>query len=81
MTPHPPREEFRQIDRHVGKRLKQLRTMRGQTLMQIGDVLDREYQQIQKYESGANRISAAVLYKLSKHFQIPLSSFFEGLTA
>lgn len=80
MTTHPPREEFRAIDRHVGRRLRELRTMRGQTLMQIGDVLDREYQQVQKYENGRNRVSAAVLYKLSKHFQIPIAAFFEGIT-
>lgn len=76
-----PREEFRQIDRHVGKRLKQLRMQRGQTQIDVAGVLDRTFQQVQKYENGRNRISASVLYTLAKHFEIPVESFFDGLSA
>lgn len=68
------------IDRHLGKRLRQRRRMLGQTQQQIAEAVGVRFQQIQKYECGANRISAARLWLLAKALEAPVSSFFEGLT-
>jgi transcriptional regulator with XRE-family HTH domain len=68
-----------EIDRHLGKRLRQRRRLLGQTQQQIAEVVGVRFQQIQKYECGANRISAARLWLLAKALEAPVSSFFEGL--
>jgi transcriptional regulator with XRE-family HTH domain len=67
------------IDRHIGKRLRQRRRMLGQTQQQIAEVVGVRFQQIQKYECGANRISAARLWLMAKALDAPVSSFFDGL--
>jgi transcriptional regulator with XRE-family HTH domain len=69
-----------EVDRHLGKRLRQRRRMLGQTQQQIAEAVGVRFQQIQKYECGANRISAARLWLLAKALEAPVSSFFEGLT-
>jgi len=68
------------IDRHLGKRLRQRRRMLGHTQQQIAEAVGVRFQQIQKYECGANRISAARLWLLAKALEAPVASFFEGLT-
>jgi transcriptional regulator with XRE-family HTH domain len=67
------------IDRHLGKRLRQRRRLLGQTQQQIAEAVGVRFQQIQKYECGANRISAARLWLLAKALEAPVGSFFEGL--
>ena len=67
------------IDRHLGKRLRQRRRMLGQTQQQIAEAVGVRFQQIQKYECGANRISAARLWLLAKALEAPVGSFFDGL--
>jgi transcriptional regulator with XRE-family HTH domain len=69
-----------EIDRHLGKRLRQRRRMLGQTQQQIAEAVGVRFQQIQKYECGANRISAARLWLLAKALEAPVASFFDGLT-
>jgi transcriptional regulator with XRE-family HTH domain len=68
-----------EIDRHLGKRLRQRRRLLGQTQQQIAEAVGVRFQQIQKYECGANRISAARLWLLAKALEAPVGSFFEGL--
>ena len=68
-----------EIDRHLGKRLRQRRRMLGQTQQQIAEAVGVRFQQIQKYECGANRISAARLWLLAKALEAPVASFFDGL--
>lgn len=68
-----------EIDRHLGKRLRQRRRLLGQTQQQIAEAVGVRFQQIQKYECGANRISAARLWLLAKALEAPVSSFFEGI--
>ena len=70
--PHP-------VDIHVGKRVKEIRTIRGLTQSNIADLLGISFQQLQKYETGANRISASRMFELSKLLEISPSFFFEGL--
>ncbi len=69
-----------EIDQHLGKRLRQRRRMLGQTQQQIAEAVGVRFQQIQKYECGANRISAARLWLLAKALEAPVGFFFDGLT-
>jgi transcriptional regulator with XRE-family HTH domain len=68
-----------EIDRHLGKRLRQRRRSLGFTQQQIAEAVGVRFQQIQKYECGANRISAARLWLLAKALDTPVGAFFDGL--
>ena len=77
-------ENFKQdkahpIDIHVGKGVRNLRLMRGITQSEIAEKLGLSFQQVQKYETGANRISASKLYMLSGILNIEPCYFFKGL--
>jgi transcriptional regulator with XRE-family HTH domain len=67
------------IDVHVGQRLRSLRLEKGLTQEELGESVDVSYQQIQKYETGTNRISASRLYLLSRHLGVGPAYFFEDL--
>lgn len=67
------------VDGHVGARLRQLRTLLGLSQEKLATGLGLTFQQIQKYERGANRIGASRLYDLSRLMDVPVSYFFEGL--
>lgn len=67
------------VDLHVGKRLRQRRRLLGLTQQKLADEVNIRFQQIQKYESGANRISASRLWSLAKALEVPVSFFFDGL--
>ncbi len=67
------------IDVHVGKRVRHRRWMVGMTQQQLGDKVGIKFQQIQKYETGMNRISASRLYEIAEALESPVSYFFEGL--
>jgi transcriptional regulator with XRE-family HTH domain len=66
-------------DKHVGARVRMRRMMLGMSQEKLGDTLDLTFQQVQKYEKGANRISASRLQQISHILQVPISFFFEGL--
>jgi transcriptional regulator with XRE-family HTH domain len=66
-------------DLHVGKLLRQRRWLLGMTQQQLAQGVGIRFQQVQKYESGANRISASRLWDLSKALRVPVTYFFEGL--
>ena len=68
-----------QVDLHVGRRIRLRRTLLGMSQEQLGSAMELTFQQIQKYERGANRISSGRLYKLSKVLDVPLSYFFVDL--
>ena len=70
--PHP-------IDIHVGTRLRALRARRGQSQGNLADKLGLSFQQVQKYETGANRISASKLFEISRIMGVTPNYFFEGL--
>ncbi len=65
------------IDIHVGSRVRLRRTLLGMSQEKLGNALGLTFQQIQKYERGANRIGSSRLYRLSKIMDIPVSFFFE----
>jgi len=67
------------IDTHVGRRLKARRRLLGLTQERLAKAVSIRFQQIQKYESGVNRISASRLWSLSKALKVPISYFFEGM--
>ncbi len=67
------------VDVHVGKRIRERRVSLGMSQTDIGEYLGLTFQQIQKYERGANRISASKLWALSNLFEVPIEWFFEGL--
>jgi transcriptional regulator with XRE-family HTH domain len=67
------------FDAAIGKRLRQLRTERGLTQTQLGDMLDVSFQQIQKYEKGTNRIGSGRLWVISRLLNAPITYFFEDL--
>ena len=68
------------IDLHLGKRLRRRRRLLGLTQQQLASVCGVRFQQIQKYECGANRISAARLWQLSEALEVPVGYFYDGLT-
>lgn len=67
------------VDIHVGKRLKQIRTLRRMSQTDVAKRLNLSFQQIQKYEIGSNRVAASRLFELSRILDVPTSYFFEGL--
>jgi transcriptional regulator with XRE-family HTH domain len=69
------------VDVHVGKRVRHRRWMVGMTQQQLGDKVGIKFQQIQKYETGMNRISASRLFEIAAALEAPVSYFFEGLEA
>ncbi|WP_306252590.1 helix-turn-helix domain-containing protein [Parvularcula sp. IMCC14364] len=67
------------IDLHVGQRLRQRRCLLGLTQQRLAASVGIKFQQIQKYESGANRVSASRLWALANALETPVSYFFEDL--
>lgn len=69
------------IDRHVGRRLKLRRALMGLSQERLGLLLGVTFQQVQKYERGANRIGAGRLWQLARILNVPVGWFFEELGA
>jgi len=69
------------VDVHVGKRVRHRRWMVGMTQQQLADKVGIKFQQIQKYETGMNRISASRLWDIADALGVAISFFFEGLAA
>lgn len=66
------------VDRHIGTRLRQLRQDRGWSQTALGERIGVVFQQVQKYERGADRISAGRLHAAGLAFELPITAFFEG---
>ncbi|TKZ20542.1 helix-turn-helix transcriptional regulator [Shimia litoralis] len=67
------------VDVHVGKRIRQRRWLTGMTQQQLAQQVGIKFQQIQKYETGANRVSASRLWDIADALEVPVSFFFEGI--
>lgn len=67
------------VDRHVGGRLRRRRRQLGRSQAKLGAALGVSFQQIQKYERGANQLTATRLLALSEALGVPIGYFFEGL--
>jgi transcriptional regulator with XRE-family HTH domain len=68
----------RRVDDHVGERIRVRRTELGLTQEELARQLLISYQQVQKYETGANRISAGRLYEIAYELSVNIAYFFEG---
>lgn len=66
------------VDRHVGNRIREKRQERGVTQQELSRALGISYQQVQKYENGANRVSAGRLYILAEALGTTVGEFFSG---
>ena len=71
-TPNP-------VDLHVGARIRLRRRMQGVSQEKLADALGLTFQQVQKYERGANRVSASKLYEIAAALKAPVAYFFDGL--
>src|SRR5579864_4805895 len=68
-----------EIDFHLGKRMRRRRRLLGLTQQELAQSCGVRFQQIQKYECGANRMSAARLWLIAEALGAPVSYFYEGL--
>ena len=66
------------IDKVIGRNIQELRSRRNMSQKDVAESLGITFQQIQKYESGKNRISCSRLYHLSRVLQAPYECFFTG---
>ncbi len=66
------------VDIHVGKRVRHRRWMVGITQQQLGEAVGIKFQQIQKYETGMNRVSASRLWDIADALDVYVNFFFEG---
>ena len=67
------------VDAHVGTRMRQRRTLLGMSQTRLGDAVGRTFQQVQKYERGANRVGSSRLYEFAKALDVPVSYFFDEM--
>jgi transcriptional regulator with XRE-family HTH domain len=74
-----PKNVANEIDAHVGSRLRLRRLLLGISQEKLGAALGLTFQQIQKYERGANRVGASRLYDLSRVLDVPVSYFFADM--
>ena len=72
LGPHP-------IDRHVGLRIRMRRKEMGVSQERLAEALGLTFQQVQKYERGANRVSASKLWEIGRALRTPVAYFYEGL--
>ncbi len=69
------------VDIHVGARVRLRRTLLGMSQEKLGEAIGLTFQQVQKYERGANRIGSSRLYDLSRVLDVPVSFFFDDMPA
>lgn len=67
------------VDVHVGKRVRHRRWLVGMTQQQLAEKVGIKFQQIQKYETGANRVSASRLWDIAHALDVQIAFFFEGI--
>lgn len=79
VSAQPPRDNVtKRIDDYIGERVRARRLELGWTQEVLASQLNISYQQVQKYESGANRINAGRLFELAQLLETDISYFFEG---
>jgi transcriptional regulator with XRE-family HTH domain len=77
----PPESRFpNPVDLHVGARIRMRRRMQGVSQERLAESLGLTFQQVQKYERGANRVSASKLYEIASTLHAPVAYFFDGLS-
>lgn len=79
--PRKAPENARLINQCVGRRVRTLRTASGHSQEYLAQVLGLSFQQVQKFESGASRISPDKLLSIARHYDMPIAWFFEEVPA
>ena len=74
-----PKKQANPVDGHVGHRVRLRRMLVGMSQERLGELLGLTFQQVQKYESGHNRVSASRLFDISRVLSCPISYFFEDI--
>lgn len=69
------------VDVHVGARMRQRRSLLGMSQTKLGDAVGLTFQQIQKYESGSNRMGSSRLFEFARVLDVPVSYFFDEVPA
>ena len=69
----------KRVDEYVGEQIRRRRTVLGLTQEQLASALKISYQQVQKYETGANRVSAGRLFEIAQHLDVGVAYFFDGV--
>ncbi len=69
-------QKLRDLDQEIGKRIRVARTLVGMSQTQLGEALGVSFQQVQKYERGANRVSGSSLWNIAEQLDQPLHFFF-----
>ena len=67
------------VDVHVGQKIRQRRWLTGMTQQRLAELVGIKFQQIQKYETGANRVSASRLWDIADALDVNVSFFFDGI--
>lgn len=67
------------IDIHVGSRIRLRRAFLGMSQERLGNALGLTFQQVQKYERGANRVGASRLFDISRILDVPIAYFFDDM--
>ena len=67
------------VDTHVGLKIRQRRWVIGLTQQKLAETVGIKFQQIQKYETGVNRVSASRLWDISEALGVAVGFFFDGL--
>ena len=68
------------IDQHLGNRVRRRRRLLGLTQLQLAEKVGVRFQQVQKYECGANRMSASRVWQLAMALEVPVAYFYDGLS-
>jgi transcriptional regulator with XRE-family HTH domain len=69
------------IDVHVGSRIRLRRTLLGISQERLADAIGLTFQQVQKYEKGANRVSSSRLVDLANALDVAVPYFFDEMSA
>src|ERR1700675_1478453 len=68
------------IDVHVGQRVRQRRTLLGMSQEKLAEAIGLTFQQVQKYERGANRVGSSRLFDLARVLDVPIAYFFDEMS-
>jgi transcriptional regulator with XRE-family HTH domain len=75
------RDYCRQVNAYIGQRIRFRRKQRQLSQGDLGGQVELTFQQIQKYEHGSNRISAALLFTIAHNLDVPITYFFDGIAS
>jgi transcriptional regulator with XRE-family HTH domain len=75
----PPKQQAKDADQHVGRRIREWRMILGLSQRALADQIGASHQQLRRYEQGTDRVSAASLYRIARRLGVGIDCFFEDL--